>query len=42
MLIEDRGGMGMNDLGCKCGRVKEEEGVDMIVIDYVELIEGRG
>ncbi|MEK5238077.1 replicative DNA helicase [Paenibacillus sp. FSL L8-0470] len=40
--IDDTPGITVNDIRAKCRRLKKEKGLDLIVIDYLQLIQGRG
>lgn len=40
ILIDDRAGQGAADIRASCRRVKAEQGLDLVVIDYVQLIPG--
>lgn len=40
--IDDTPGITVSEIRSKCRRLKKEEGLDMIVIDYLQLIQGRG
>ena len=42
IFIDDTPGIRINDLRSKCRRLKQEHGLDMIVIDYLQLIQGSG
>ena len=41
IFIDDTPGIRITDLRSKCRRLKQEHGLDMIVIDYLQLIQGR-
>lgn len=40
--IDDTPGITVNEIRAKCRRLKKEKGLGMIVIDYLQLIQGRG
>lgn len=40
--IDDTPGITANEIRAKCRRLKKERGLGMIVIDYLQLIQGRG
>lgn len=42
IFIDDTPGIRITDLRSKCRRLKQEHGLDMIVIDYLQLIMGSG
>ena len=42
IIIDDTPGNRITDLRSKCRRLKQEHGLDMIVIDYLQLIQGSG
>lgn len=42
IFIDDTPGIRISDLRSKCRRLKQEHGLDMIVIDYLQLIMGSG
>ena len=42
IFIDDTPGIRITDLRSKCRRLKQEHGLDMIVIDYLQLIQGSG
>ncbi|MDR4191113.1 replicative DNA helicase, partial [Bacillus pseudomycoides] len=37
---EDTAGIGVSEIRAKCRRLKQEQGVGMILMDYLELIQG--
>ena len=39
IFIDDTPGIRITDLRSKCRRLKQEHGLDMIVIDYLQLIQ---
>ncbi|KOP64385.1 DNA helicase [Bacillus sp. FJAT-18019] len=41
ILIDDSAGITVHDIQTKCRRLKKEEGLGLIVIDYLQLIVGR-
>ncbi|WP_240376294.1 replicative DNA helicase [Bacillus piscicola] len=40
IYIDDSPGIRVNDIRAKCRRLKQERGIGMIVIDYLQLIQG--
>ncbi|MCE5039034.1 replicative DNA helicase [Staphylococcus auricularis] len=42
IFIDDTPGIRVTDIRSKCRRLKQEHGLDMIVIDYLQLIQGSG
>ncbi len=42
IFIDDTPGVRMNDIRAKCRRLKQEHGLGMILIDYLQLILGSG
>lgn len=42
IYIDDTPGITVADIRAKCRRLKKERGLGMILIDYLQLIEGRG
>jgi len=42
IYIDDTPGVTVADIRSKCRRLKKEKGLGMIVIDYLQLIQGRG
>ncbi|OAB47471.1 replicative DNA helicase [Paenibacillus antarcticus] len=42
IYIDDTPGVTVADIRAKCRRLKKEKGLGMIVIDYLQLIQGRG
>ncbi|MTT31077.1 replicative DNA helicase [Terrilactibacillus sp. BCM23-1] len=42
IYIDDTPGVRVNDIRAKCRRLKQEKGLGMIVIDYLQLILGNG
>ncbi len=42
IFIDDTPGVTVADIRAKCRRLKKEKGLGMIVIDYLQLIQGRG
>lgn len=42
LYIDDGAGIKINDIVAKCRRLKQEHGLCMIVIDYLQLITGSG
>jgi replicative DNA helicase len=42
ILIDDTPGITVMDIRAKCRRLKLEKGVGLIIIDYLQLIEGSG
>jgi replicative DNA helicase len=41
LYIDDTPGLGINEMRTKCRRLKMEKGLDMIVIDYLQLLSGN-
>ena len=42
VFIDDSPGVGILEMRAKARRLKAEHGLDMLVIDYVQLMQGRG
>lgn len=42
IYIDDTPGIKVNDIRAKCRRLKQEKGLGMILIDYLQLIQGSG
>ena len=42
IYIDDTPGIRVNDIRAKCRRLKQEHGLGMILIDYLQLIQGSG
>ncbi len=42
IYIDDTPGITVSDIRAKCRRLKKERGLGMILIDYLQLIHGRG
>ncbi|MGG1672886.1 replicative DNA helicase [Paenibacillus sp. NRS-1783] len=42
IMIDDTPGITVHDIRAKCRRLKKQKGLGMIVIDYLQLIHGRG
>ncbi|KAA1039531.1 replicative DNA helicase [Macrococcus equipercicus] len=42
IYIDDTPGIRITDIRAKCRRLKQEHGLDMILIDYLQLIQGSG
>ncbi|MGO4889043.1 replicative DNA helicase [Anaerobacillus sp. MEB173] len=42
IYIDDTPGIRVNDIRAKCRRLKQEKGLGMILIDYLQLIRGNG
>jgi replicative DNA helicase len=42
IFIDDTPGIRVNDIRAKCRRLKQEHGLGMIMIDYLQLIQGPG
>ena len=42
IYIDDAAGIRVNDIRAKCRRLKQEHGLGMILIDYLQLIQGPG
>src|SRR5690606_36789811 len=42
IFIDDTPGIRVNDVRAKCRRLKQEHGLGMIMIDYLQLIKGPG
>lgn len=42
IYIDDSPGIRVSDIRSKCRRLKQEHGLDMIIIDYLQLIQGSG
>ena len=42
IYIDDTPGVRVNEIRAKCRRLKQEHGLGMIMIDYLQLIQGSG
>ena len=42
VFIDDTASIGILEMRAKCRRLKMEHGLDMIVVDYLQLMQGRG
>ncbi|MCI1859571.1 MAG: replicative DNA helicase [Sporolactobacillus sp.] len=42
IYIDDSPGVRVNDIRAKCRRLKQEKGLDLVIIDYLQLISGTG
>lgn len=42
IYIDDSPGIRVNDIRSKCRRLKQEKGLDLVIIDYLQLIVGSG
>lgn len=42
IMIDDTAGIGINEIKNKCRRMKAEVGLDLIVVDYLQLMEVEG
>ena len=42
IFIDDTPGVRVNEIRAKCRRLKQEHGLGMILIDYLQLIQGSG
>jgi len=42
IFIDDTPSIGVLEMRAKCRRLKSEHGLDMVVIDYIQLMQGRG
>lgn len=42
IFIDDSSGIRVNDIRSKCRRLQQEHGLGMIIIDYLQLIQGSG
>ncbi len=42
IFIDDTPGIKINDIRSKCRRLKQESGLGMVLIDYLQLIQGSG
>ncbi|QJD88486.1 replicative DNA helicase [Cohnella herbarum] len=42
IYIDDTPGITVNEIRSKCRRLKKDKGLDMILIDYLQLIQGSG
>lgn len=42
IYIDDSSGIRVNEIRSKCRRLKQEHGLDMVIIDYMQLISGSG
>ena len=41
IYIDDSSGIRVNEIRSKCRRLKQEHGLDMVIIDYMQLIQGQ-
>ena len=41
VVIDDQGGLDVNDLRSRCRKMKRKQGLDLIVVDYLQLLEDR-
>lgn len=41
IIIDDQGALDVNELRSRCRRTKRKQGLDLIVIDYLQLLEDR-
>ena len=42
MFIDDTAGLGIMEMRAKARRLREERGLDLLVLDYLQLMRGRG
>jgi replicative DNA helicase len=42
LYIDDTAGLTMTEIAAKCRRLKKNHGLDMVLIDYIQLIRGSG
>ena len=42
MFIDDSAGVGVLEMRAKARRLKQEYGLDMLIVDYIQLMQGRG
>src|SRR5215208_1105690 len=42
LFIDDSANIGVLEMRAKCRRLKAEHGLDLIIIDYIQLMSGRG
>lgn len=42
IYIDDSSGIRVNEIRSKCRRLQQEHGLDMVIIDYMQLIQGSG
>lgn len=42
IMIDDTGGIGVNAIRTKCRRQKAKDGLDLVIIDYLQLMQTRG
>ena len=42
IFIDDSPGMGVLEMRAKCRRLAAEHGLDLVIIDYIQLMQGRG
>jgi replicative DNA helicase len=42
IFIDDTPGMGIMEMRAKARRLKREKGLDLLIVDYLQLMEGRG
>lgn len=40
MFIDDRGGLTVWDIRAQCRRMRAEAGIDLVIVDYVQLVRG--
>lgn len=42
IFIDDTAAIGVLEMRAKCRRLKAEHGLDLIIVDYIQLMQGRG
>ena len=42
MIIDDTSGISISEMRSKCRKYKLEQGLDLIIIDYLQLMSGSG
>ena len=42
VFIDDSAGVGVLEMRAKARRLKQEHGLDMLIVDYIQLMQGRG
>lgn len=41
VLIDDSAGLTVSDIRARCRRIKRERGLDLVIVDYLQLLSGR-
>lgn len=42
MFLDDTGAIGVSEIKAKCKKIKIQHGLDVVIIDYLQLITGKG